>query len=49
MCVGKIIIDIVRPRPKDSCYGVIYGVILATLDKHAPQKTKLVKVSHKQP
>ena len=31
---------------KIDCYN---RVILATLDKHAPQKTKLVKVSHKQP
>ena len=31
---------------KIDCYS---RVILATLDKHAPQKTKLVKVSHKQP
>ena len=30
---------------KIDCYN---RVILATLDKHAPQKTKLVKVSHKQ-
>ena len=31
---------------KIDCYS---RVILTTLDKHAPQKTKLVKVSHKQP
>ena len=31
---------------KIDCYN---RVILATLDKHAPQKTKLVKVSYKQP
>ena len=31
---------------KTDCYN---EVILATLDKHAPQKTKSVKVSHKQP
>ena len=31
---------------KIDCYN---RVTLATLDKHAPQKTKLVKVSHKQP
>ena len=31
---------------KIDCYN---RVILATLDKHAPQKTKLVKVSNKQP
>ena len=31
---------------KIDCYN---RVILATLDKHAPQKTKPVKVSHKQP
>ena len=31
---------------KIDCYD---RVIIATLDKHAPQKTKLVKVSHKQP
>ena len=31
---------------KIDCYN---GIILATLDKHTPQKTKLVKVSHKQP
>ena len=30
---------------KIDCYS---RAILATLDKHAPQKTKLVKVSHKQ-
>ena len=23
MCIGKIIIDIVRHRPRDSCYGII--------------------------
>ena len=31
---------------KIDCYN---RVILTTLDKHTPQKTKLVKVSHKQP
>ena len=31
---------------KIDCYN---RVILSTLDKHAPQKTKSVKVSHKQP
>ena len=31
---------------KIDCYN---RAILTTLDKHAPQKTKLVKVSHKQP
>ena len=23
MCIGRIIIDIVRLRPRDSCYGII--------------------------
>ena len=31
---------------KIDCYN---SVICATLDKHVPQKTKSVKVSHKQP
>ena len=31
---------------KIDCYN---NMILSTLDKHAPQKTKAVKVTHKQP
>ena len=31
---------------KIDCYN---NVILSTLEKHAPKKTKVVKVTHKQP